>query len=108
MNDITLTILMGVVTLFVAFVLPQIRLRRDIPSLIRIFREARAIGVKNAKTTEELGLKPQRVTPFLFRVGDPMQTALKALKKSKVIQSTEDGKMYLSEEDLLTTKWRGN
>jgi hypothetical protein len=105
MNDITLGIIMGILLLFVVFILPEIRLRRNIPYLIRIFREAKADVAKNAKTVEELGLKPLSITHSLFGGGIPVQNALQVLKQAKIIQSTEDGKMYLSEENLASSKW---
>ena len=107
MNDTTLIIIMGILLLFVVFVLPQIRLRRDIPSLIRIFREAKAVGVKNAKTIEELRLKPPSGIRSLIRGSHHMQDALQVLNKANIIQSTEDGRMYLSEENLVSSKWCG-
>ena len=106
MSDTTLTIIIGILLLFVVFVLPEIRLRRNIPSLIRIFREAKAVDVKNAKTMEELRLEPPSMTRSLLG-GVPMQNALLVLKKAKIIQSTEDGKMYISEQDLASSKWCG-
>jgi len=106
MNDTTFTIIIGVILLFMLFVLPQIRLRRDIPSLIRIFREARAVGVKNAKTIEELRLEPPSGIRSFIRGSDHMQNTLRELMKANIIKSTEDGRMYLSEGDLASSKWR--
>ena len=107
MNDTTSLIILVVLLLFVMFVLPQLLLRRAIPSLIRIFRERNAVGADNAKTSEELGLKPRTVTQSLFKGRDYKVTALQVLKNANVIQSTEDGKLYLSEANLSSSKWKG-
>ena len=51
-----IVIVAAIILLLVAmFVIPQWRLRRAIPQVIRIFREGNAIGSKNAKTLDELG-----------------------------------------------------
>jgi len=100
----------GIAVLFVVFtfVIPQVRLRKDIPNMIRLFREAKAVGIKNAKTPEELGLSRKASGMSLFGGKDPALNTLEALKKDKIIRITEDEKLYLSQEDLLVSKWRGN
>lgn len=108
MDDPILMIGMAVLFIVFTFVLPQLRLRKDIPNMIRFFREAKAVGIKNAKTEDELGLSPKAGGMSLFGGGDPAQKALQALKKDRIIKSTEEGKLYLSQEDLFESKWRGN
>jgi hypothetical protein len=93
--------------LFVMFILPQLLLRRAIPSIIRIFRQGNAVGIENAKTFEELGLKPKNMAQAIFRGREYKVTALEVLKNANVIQTTEDGKLYLSEENLSNSKWKG-
>jgi hypothetical protein len=44
----------------------------------------------------------------IIRGQDYKMTALAVLKKAEVIQSTEDGKLYLSEEKLSNSKWKGS
>lgn len=105
MNDTILIIVLGILIIFVWFVLPQIRLRQDIPSLISIFREARAVGIENAKTIEQLRLEPPVGVRSFIRGSFHMQDALEALKKANIIQSTKDGRMFLSEENLALSKW---
>jgi len=34
-------------------------------------------------------------------------TALQVLRNANIIQGTEDGKLYLSENDLLNSRWKG-
>jgi hypothetical protein len=107
MSDTTVILILVALLLFVMFVLPQLRLRIAVPSVIRLFRQSNAVGVKNAKTIEELGLKPKSVGQAIIRGQDYKMTALEVLKKAEVIQSTEDGKLYLSEEKLSNSKWKG-
>ena len=90
-----------VLVLLALFVVPQWRLKRAIPQVIRIFREYNAIGSKNAKTLDELGLRPKGMTGQMFRARDYKQYAVSALMKAEIIQMTEDGRLYLSEDRLI-------
>ena len=107
MSDTTVIVILVALMLFVMFILPQFLLRRAIPSLIRIFRQGKAVGIENAKTVEELGLKPKSMAQAIFRGREYKITALQVLRNANVIQSTEDGKLYLSENDLSNSRWKG-
>ena len=98
--DILIIILLIIIALVAMFVVPQWRLKRAIPQVIRIFREKSAIGIKNAKTVDELGLRTQGMAVQIFKRRDYKQYALSALMRAEIIQMTEDGRLYLSEEKL--------
>ena len=82
------------------FVIPRWLLRRAVRQVIRIFREYNATDSKNAKTIDELGLRPPSVMERMMRRRDYKPHALNALMQAGIIQATEDGKLYLSEEKL--------
>ncbi len=107
MNDSIALIIMVALLLIVLVALPQLTLRRAIPSLIRIFRERDAVGADNAKTPGELGIQQTTFTQTLFRGRDDKVNALQVLKEARVVQTTGDGKLYLSEDHLATSKWKG-
>jgi hypothetical protein len=107
MSDTTIMFVLVVLLLFVMFILPQLLLRRAIPSVIRIFRQCKAVGVESAKTVEELGLKPKSMFQAILRGREYKITALQVLRNAHVIQSTEEGKLYLSEKDLSNSRWKG-
>lgn len=100
MNEVALIVLLIIVAIVAIFVIPQWFIKRSIPKVIKIFRENRAIDIKNAKTVNELGLRPYSMLERLFRRRDYKQYALNALVQAGIIQKTEDGKLYLSEEKL--------
>ncbi|MFC2014243.1 hypothetical protein ACFLU8_05190 [Chloroflexota bacterium] len=89
--------------LLAMIIVPQWRLRRSIRQVIRIFRDQNAIGIKNARTVDELGLRPRRMLEGMFKGRDYKQYALNALMKSEIIQMTEERKLYLSEDKLLSS-----
>jgi len=103
MNTIILIVVLVVLLLLAFFILPQWRLRRAIRQVIRILREHNAIGVKNAKMVDELGLRPRRMLEGMFKGRDYKQYALNALMKAEIILTTEDGRLYLSEDKLLAS-----
>ena len=108
MNEATILILIAVLLLLFMFVLPQILLRRAITAVIRIFRQGNAAGVQNAKTIDELGLRPKSISQAIFRGSQYKSTALQVLRNANIIQSTEDGKLYLSQENLSNSRWRNH
>jgi len=100
-NSILLIVLLVVLLLAVVFLIPQWRLRRAIPKVIRAFKECDAIGIKNAKTIDELGLRPRGMVEQMLKGRDYRQDALNALMRAGIIQMTEEGRLYLLEEKLI-------
>jgi len=106
MNDTLMVIVLVVVFIVVALVLPQFLVMRTAPKVIRIFRQKNAVGEKNAKPIEELGLKQRSMIENVLRRRDYKPRALQLLISANIVQMTEDGKFYLDEESLSMTKWR--
>jgi hypothetical protein len=107
MSQTTILIFFTVSLLVIIFVIPQIMLRRAISSIIRTFRQGKALDAQNARTIDELGLRPKSVAQAIFRGTQYKTTALMVLKNAGIIETTEDGKLYLSEENLSNSKWKG-
>ena len=99
-NTIIFIVLIIVVLLVAMFIVPQWRLRRAIRQVIRIFRENNAVDARTAKTVQELGLGPRSMIEGLFRGRDYKQYALTALMKNDIINMTEGGRLYISEDKL--------
>jgi len=106
MNDTLMVIVLVIVFVVVALVLPQFLVMRSAPKVIRIFRQKNAVGEKNAKAIEELGLKQRSMIESVLRRRDYKPRALQLLISTNIVQMTEDGKLYLDEENLAMTKWR--
>jgi len=103
MSNAIFIVLILLFILFALFVVPQWRLRRAIHQVIRIFREHNAIGIDNSKTIDELGMTSPGILERMLRGRDYKQYALRALMKAEIVQTTEDGRLYLSEEKLLAS-----
>lgn len=108
MSNAVFIVLILLFMLLVLFIVPQWRLKRAIHQMIRIFREQNAIGIDNSKTIDELGMRSPGMLERMLRGRDYKQYALRALIKAEIIQTTEDGKLYLSEEKLFASGLGGN
>ena len=106
MSDTFMVIILIIVFVVVALVLPQFLVVRTVPKVIRIFRQNNAVGAKNAKAIEELGLKQRSMIENVLRRRDYKPRALQLLISANIVQMTEDGKLYLDEESLSMTRWR--
>jgi hypothetical protein len=107
MDQNTILIILTALVLLLIFVLPQILLRWAISSVLRVFRQKKAVSSQDARTVDELGLRPKSPAQAIFRGTQYKTTALLALRNAGVIQTTEDGKLYLSEENLSRSRYRG-
>lgn len=106
MSDIAIIAIMIVLLLLAFFVMPSLMVTMAIPKVIKIFRKKGAVGIKNAKAVEELGLQPKSFTQRMMKVRDHKPRALQFLIQVKVVQATNEGKVYLCEDMLAQTRWR--
>jgi len=82
------------------FIIPRWLMRRAARQVVKIFREHNATDSKNARTIDELGLRPPGVMERMMRRRDYKPHALNALIKAEIVQATEEGRLYLSEAKL--------
>ncbi len=96
---IVILILVLILMIVVAIVGSRFLLKRAINKVIKAFRESKAFDATSAKSFEELGFKSRSLFQFgVLRDYKPM--AFDLLAKSNIIQQTEDGRLFLSEESL--------
>ena len=82
------------------FILPRFMLKRAMSQVIRVFRGHRSLSKENAKTVEELGLKPHGFMERFMKPRDYKPYAIQILTRQGILCQIEDGKLYLSEEKL--------
>jgi hypothetical protein len=82
-------------------------LKRALRQVIAIFRSNAAIDKKTAKTIDELRLRPRGFMERMFHTRDFKPYALSELVKAGVVKSTDDGRLYLAEEVLMTSGIEG-
>ena len=81
--------------------------KRAVGQVISIFEKYNAIGVQQAKTVNEMGLTPPSLMERFTRMRDYKQNALSILMKSNIVQTTEEGKLFISTEKLAELKSKG-
>jgi len=105
MNDWVIIVILIIILLIALFILPQFFIARAMKKVIKIFRENNAIGERHAKTAEQLGLEPKGMIDRMMKPRDYKPRALQYLIGANIVQMTEDGKLYLVEENLANTKF---
>lgn len=93
-------ILFMIVILGFAFFISARLTKRALFRVLTIFRDENAIGYERARTIEQLGLTPPNILERIGRPRDYRQNALKILIKSEVVQLTEDGRLFITEEKM--------
>jgi hypothetical protein len=102
-SAIIYVVLFFIALLVIGGLVSRWRMKRAMRQVILIFREHTATSSRNAKTIDELGLSPRGMMGGMFRGRDYKQYALSLLMRSEIIQATEDGRLYLSEDKLLAS-----
>ena len=100
--DIVIIVAIAIVGLGVFIFIPQVMTKRALPRVIKAFRQGNAVGATNAKTLIELGLSRQGLR--LLGRRDYTVQALQVLMQCNVVKTCDDGRVYLSEEDLAATR----
>jgi hypothetical protein len=98
--NVFITVFIMVALIMLALFIANRMTRRAISRVIEIFRQHQAIGIHQAKTIDELGLRPPGLLERVSRMRDYKQNALKILIKGETIHLTEDGKLYITEEKI--------
>jgi hypothetical protein len=81
--------------------------KRAVGQVIAIFQEHNAIGIQQAKTVNELGLTPPNLMERFTRMRDYKQNALSILVKADIVQTTEEGKLFISAQKLAELRSKG-
>jgi hypothetical protein len=97
-------VLLIIVFLVLLVVIPMTLNKRAVIQVIKRFRKFDALNAESARTVDELGLSPPTFGQRIMRFRDYKPAALQGLMRVDIIQMTEDGKVFLSEEKLQNTK----
>ena len=101
MSGIPLTItmiLVGLGAIALSFYISMQMTRRAVRRVLEIFRSKNAIGIHQAKSIDELGLRPPGFVERLVRFRDYRQNALKLLAQAGIVFMTEEGKLFIPQE----------
>jgi hypothetical protein len=80
--------------------IPALLTKRAMSKVIKVFCRYGALNAKKAKKAEELGLNPPGFFERMGRMRDYKPHALRFLKQMKVVRTTKDGRLYMTEKNL--------
>ncbi|MFH0847654.1 MAG: hypothetical protein V1894_06360, partial [Chloroflexota bacterium] len=100
MSDLRVFLIVILLSVAAWLVIPNLLTKRAMRKVIQAFRQNNITSAQNAKTPEELGLKPRSLLESLFSVRDYKPAELKLLMQADIIRETKDGRLYLSKEKL--------
>ena len=95
----TIVLLFGVLIAAVIYV-PYLLMRRGVRQVVSLFREQGAISPETAATLEELGITQRGHFEMVLRMRDYRPHAVHLLLQQNVIRATEEGRLYLCEDEL--------
>jgi hypothetical protein len=93
-----IVLLIGVLAL--ASYISSFLVKKAMRDVVSRFREQGATSPKKAATAEELGLAQRDFLGRMFRARDYKPQAMSLLGQKNIIRATEEGRLYLSEEEL--------
>lgn len=96
-NNILMLAVLFIALIATWYLLPRFLVRRAMFKVVRIFREHNAVSRDSARTAEELGINKRQL---LRLTRDYQPLAIQLMMRLDVIQTTNDGKLYLSENKL--------
>ncbi len=99
-NSIVVVVLFFIVLLVVGAFISRWRIKKAMRQVVRAFREENTTNSRSARTIGELGLSPKGRMAGMFKGRDYKPHALSMLIKADIVLTTEDGKLYLSEDKL--------
>ncbi len=102
---IVMLVLVMVLLLAIAFLGSSFLMKRAVKAVVKMFQDKQAFTPDTAKTEEELGLKKRSLFQFKA-MRDYKPTALQFLVRSDIVQMTDDGRYFITEDALSQIKLR--
>jgi hypothetical protein len=99
-NDTVIIIVIIIIFAALAYFFSTYIARRSMKQVIKTLRDNQALTPETAKLPQELGFKKQAMIQMGV-LRDHKPAAIQLLMNSEVIKQTDEGKLYLSETDLL-------
>jgi len=93
-------VLMIGVLIGVMVYIPRLLVKKAVRKIVAQLRERGAINPETATTLKELGLVQGSYFNRAFRIRNYRPYAVRMLGQAKILQATEEGMVYLSEEEL--------
>ncbi|MFH1639305.1 MAG: hypothetical protein ABIB93_03210 [Chloroflexota bacterium] len=100
MTDAIFVAVTLIIVLVCVLVIPNVLTKRAMRMVVKIFRDNNALSARTAKTIRDLKLQPRSFMMNMFMPRDYKPRALQYLMKANIVRSTDDGRVYLSQDTL--------
>lgn len=100
MSETLYIIIIIALLLLAIIVLPNVLTKRAMRLVIKTFRDNNALSNRTAKSIKQLKLEPRSFLMNMIMPRDYKQRAMQYLMKANIIRTTDDGRVYLSQETL--------
>ena len=97
-------VLLIILFMVLFMVIPLMMNKRAVIQVVKRLRKHQALDIQSAKTVEEIGLQHLSFQERMLRFRDYKPAALQGLIRTGIVQMTEDGRVYLSEENLRNSR----
>jgi hypothetical protein len=104
MNNVLIILLLLFGCLAALFFIPTLMTKRAMRQVIRILKRTGTMDPENAKSIIDLRLNPPSFKERIMKTRDYKPKALEFLISLHIVLYSEDGKIYLSEKNLLSSK----
>ena len=101
--EVLAVLIMIVACLGLMIVITTFLTKRAMGQVLRILKFHQATSEEGAKSIAEMGLNPPTFRERLMKMRDYKPKALDFLVNLGIVQSTADGRIFLSEEKLLSS-----
>jgi hypothetical protein len=92
-------ILIVVLMLVLAFFLSTYLMKRALRAVLKMFRDNHALTPETAQFAQDMGMKKKGLLSF-GGLRDYRPSVLQFMMKQDIVQATQEGKLFLSEEAL--------
>ena len=92
-----------IILLAISVYYSRYRMKKALGEVIVIMRRFKALDEDSAKMQADLGLAPPGFLVRITSMRDYKPTAVHVLMEQKIVQMTDDGRLYLSETVLAST-----
>lgn len=104
MINVLIILCMIVLCIAALVVIPTLMTKRAMRQVIRILKRCGATNSEGARGIVELGLNPPSFRERIMKIRDYKPKALDFLLSMNIVLYSEDGRIYLSEKNLLSSK----
>ena len=93
-----------IIMLAAVITIPRWLIFNAMKRIIKIMKKQNVFNPQNARSAEEMGIAPLTIWGRMFKMRDYRPQALQHLTELRIVLQTQDGKYYINQEILSTSR----